>query len=179
MELRDYFRMKCSELLAAENDVLRMGITMAQEVQSPQIKMLLQSQSTPTQQHINNMQMILSRYGGPSTPAKGFMELLGVSGEPTGSPITSTIMHQHQHFQGMNPSHQLIDINALLDFFQVEHSLVAEYLALVAIAKQLGDTESVGLLQQNLDNEASVCDKIQSSLPQMISDIGMPGSMAA
>jgi len=183
MDLREYFRMKCTEMLAAEREILQMNDMMAGEVQNPQVKGLFQQHSTPTKQQISNLEQILNKYGGPSERDEGMLkkleDALGMQAAGKGTPVTHAMARMHMMVKGMNPDQKLTDLNDLLEGGEVEHFEIAQYEGLIALAKMLGDNDSARMLQENLNGEQQALTQIQMMLPMLISNISGPGSMAA
>lgn len=182
MNVHDLLRLKCTQMLAAEQDILRMNNMMAQEVQNPRLKDMLVQHAAPTQQQIDNLQMVLNRLGGPMEPqgmVEKVEERMGMGGTMQHTPVTQGMMRAHEEFKAMNPAQQLVDINDALEGDKVEHFEIASYTGLIALARQLGQDEVVQMLQQNLGGEEQMRTRIESDLPSLLAELAGPGRMAA
>jgi ferritin-like metal-binding protein YciE len=165
MNLRDYFQLRCSEMLIAERDILKMNQLMTQEVQHSRLKEMFQRHADPTKQQIENLERVVDRLGGPIGPSE--------------NPVTQGMMRAHQMFMETNPPQNLIDIHNALEGDKVEHLELVSYQGLIALAQQLGEQELVQLLQENRTGEDQMRSRLESDLPSLLSELGGHGRMAA
>jgi len=157
MDLRDYFRLRVSELLVMEREIWLLTNAMAQECQAPALREMLTRHSDPTRQRISNLEQVADRLGGVIGPQE--------------HPITQAMIRTHRQFMETNPPAPLIDIQHALTSEEVAHWEEAIYNGLLMLARLLGEYEIVPLLEQNLLNEEHLRAKDEGMLPTLISDL--------
>lgn len=185
MDTRQYLAFRCSEMLQLERGILQMNNKMAQEVQTPQLKEQFQRHNGTTEQQIRNLEQVVNRLGGATTPQQqGWLgsvtEALGMGEERANPPITQALQREHEQFIGMKPPQNLIDLNDALEGDKVEHMEMASYNGLILLANQLGETDVAQMLQQNLQSEQQMCSNLESDFAMLMSQqAGPSGRMAA
>ena len=156
-DLREYFRLRVSELLVMERELWLLTNTMAQECHTPALKEMLMRHSDPTRQRISNLEQVADRLGGVVGPLE--------------HPITQAMIRAHRQFIEMHPSPQLIDIQNALTSEEAAHWEEAIYHGVLMLARLLGEHEIVPLLEQNRLNEEHLRAKDDGMLPTLISDL--------
>lgn len=165
MDMREYFRLRCSEMLVMERDIWQMNNLMARESKNPRLAEALTRHSEPTRQQISNLEQVVDQLGGMTGPEE--------------SPVTHGLMRAHRLFMDLNPSQELIDIHNALEGDKVEHMEIAAYTGLIALARQLNETEIVQLLQQNLHGEEQMRARVESDLPSLLAEVSEQQRRAA
>ena len=157
MELRDYFRIRCSELLIMERDVWLLLNLMAQESAAPALKEMLAQRGDPARQRISNLEQIADRLDGVTGPQE--------------QPLSQAMIRAHRQLLELRPPRQIVDIQNALLTDEIEAFFVAAYTGLLALARQLGEQEIAPLLEQNLLSEEHLRAKADSELPVLLSDL--------
>lgn len=155
IDLRDYFQLRCSEMLVMERDIWQMNNLMSRECQNRRIKESFERHNEPTRQQISNLEQIVDRLGGMTGPDE--------------NPVTQGMMRAHRLFMEMNPPQELIDVNDALEGEKTEHLEMASYTGLITLAQQLDEDEIVQMLQQNFQSEKKMCGLLEDETPVLFS----------
>ena len=171
LNVNDYLRFSLENMMKMEHDIGLMLQKMHDEVHNPQLKQLLAQHLDPTHQQHDRLQQCLNRLGGPLEHRGGFMEkvteTIGMAGDES-HPVTQGMMKAHEQFLAMDPTDNVVDLHDAAEAVKTEHMEIASYRNLIALAEQLGDTETVNLLQQNLHGEEQMRTALETALPSLL-----------
>ena len=154
MDLRDVFRLRCSELLTTERDLWQMNVLMARATYNPKLKQLLEQHSERSRHLISKLEQIVDRLGGMMGPSE--------------SPIVQGMLRAHRLFMEMNPPREIIDADNALEAEKIEHLLLGAYTGLLTLAHHLEEREITEMLQQNQTDEQRMCAVIEGEPPTVL-----------
>lgn len=165
MDLRDFFRLRCSQMLISERDIWQMNNLLSRQSHSPRLKEMLAAHSEPTRQQISNLEQVVDRLGGVIGPEE--------------SPLTQGLLRAHRQFMEMNPPQELIDLYNGLESEKTEYFEMASYRQLIAMARHLGEDEVATMLEQNLHGEERMAEMLNGELPTLMLAFNREGRKAA
>lgn len=151
--LQDKFIYELGSIYDAEHR-FREGLQVAlPQVRNDQLKSLLQTHIGQTEQQIKNLEQVFSSLGQkpqriPCEAAAG----LFADGEKL--------------LAAVNPA--LMDLAIAGAQSKVEHLEIASYRGLIQGAEQMGQTQIVDLLRQNLQQEEQTAQTFEQSLPELL-----------
>lgn len=136
---RELFLHELGDVLYVEQKLVKETIPMLiGEVQDDEFKKGLQKHLEQTKQHIANVEQVFDTLGEePETE-----ECIGFEG----------LAKEHEELVSQVPT-QLIDLVDTGAVARTEHYEIAAYESLIAMARALGQSEAVGLLEENLKDE--------------------------
>ncbi|MHB9133004.1 MAG: DUF892 family protein [Armatimonadota bacterium] len=164
MDLRDFFRLRCSAMLVTERDIWQMNNVLVRECRHPQVKEILERENEPARVQISHLEQVVDQLGG----------IIG----PEGSPEMQGLLHAHRLFMEMNPPQQLLSLNAAIESIKMKHLEIAGYLPLIEIARQLNEQALATLLQENLESDQRMLTELEQLLPQLLTELSS-GQQAA
>jgi len=162
---QELFIYELGDTYDAEQRILQMLPTLASESQDPQVKQVYQMHEQETRQHIQNLEQVY--------------QLLGQ--QPTRIPCTAVegLKQEHDRFLTENPPGNVLTMFDLDIAFKTEHYEIGSYLGLIEKAGLMGLSQVVQLLQQNLQQEEAMAQRVQQIAhqlgPQQIAQMGQPG----
>lgn len=165
MDLREYFRLRCSEMLAMERDVWQINSLLIRETADPRLKMAFERHNEPIRWQISNLEQVVD-------------QLDGVVG-PEEHPMTQGMMRAHHQFMTLNPTQALIDLHHALEGDKLLHLEIASYIGLISMARHLGEEDFVRLLTQNLESDQRMSTLLENELPALMVAVSMPQQRAA
>jgi ferritin-like metal-binding protein YciE len=83
-------------------------------------------------------------------------------------PVTQAMIREYDAFKRANPPRNLIELNHALQVFRLQHLENASYLALVPLARLLGEADVERLLEQNRELEVGAAQLLQEHLASLI-----------
>ena len=159
---RDLFIHELSDAMSAEQMILKMLPELQKESQVPEIKQALQNHEQETKQQVQNLQQVFQQ--------------MGAKPEKTTCYAMKGIAEEHKALHKENPSPEILEMANLGGAAKTEHYEMAVYTSLVQMANDLGENESAQLLQQNLQQEIKMAERVE----MMAQKLGkqMQGGMA-
>ncbi len=159
---RDLFIYQLSAIHSAEQIKLQMLPQMEQACQNPRIKQMLGDEIPETQQQIVRVQECF--------------RLLGVQPMTVTSRAIDCVRQDAQQFMQQGASQTIADLFSLETSLKVDHYEIAAYTELVGMARALGETQVVSLLEDNLRDEESSAGEMQQ-LDQQVSSQLFQGAL--
>jgi len=143
---RDLLIHELSDMMSAENIVLKMLPELAKEAQHPEIKSAFQDHEKETREQIKRL-----------TAA---FEELGEKPEKTTCYGTEGFKKEHEALHEEKPSADVLEMGNILGAAKTEHYEIASYTGLAQLAKDLGETAVADLLKENLAEEEAMAKKL-------------------
>ena len=138
------------DILFAEKTILKALKKMIREVSGPDMRQRLEQHYGETEQQIRNIEQAF--------------EALGERARGQKCPGILGIIEEHDEFKSEEePSKPILEAFNLGAGLRVEHYEIAAYRSAIAVAQNLGLSQVVGLLEQNLDQELAMAAFIESS----------------
>jgi len=178
--LREFFRLRCRQTLEAEQHIENLFSQMVDETQHARLKAMLQQHLAGIQTEVTNLEQIVNQLAGvkrarkTSTPATEQV-LVFVRGFFAGEP---GLVETRRDFMSAQPQY-IVDIHSALAAEELTHAQLGNYTGLIVLAKQLGENEIAGWLQQNIDTETWFREQLEGALWQIVGDLGMSHAKAA
>ena len=145
---RELFLHELGDILYVEQKLTEEVLpTLIQEVQDADFRKGLERHLEQTRGHITNLEQIFDSMGEQSETEK----CLGFEG----------LKKEHDEMIG-EVSDDLIDIVDAGAAARTEHYEIAAYTGLIEMARALGETEAVGLLEENLKEEKEALREVES-----------------
>jgi ferritin-like metal-binding protein YciE len=144
---RDLFIHELSDAMSAEQMILKMLPELQKESQVPEIKQALQQHEQETQQQVQNLQQVFQQ--------------MGAMPEKTTCHAMKGIAEEHKALHKEKPSPEILEMANLGGAAKTEHYEMAMYTSLVQMANDLGENESAQLLQQNLQQEKKMAERVE------------------
>ena len=145
---RDLFLHELGDILYVEEKLTQEVLPkLIQEVQNAGFRKGLERHLEQTRGHVTNLEQIFDALGEQSETEK----CLGFEG----------LKKEHDEMIG-EVSDDLIDIVDAGAAARTEHYEVAAYTGLIEMARALGETEAVGLLEENLKEEKEALREVES-----------------
>ena len=145
---RDLFLHELGDILYVEEKLTQEVLPkLIQEVQNGEFRKGLERHLEQTRGHVTNLEQIFDALGEQSETEK----CLGFEG----------LKKEHDEMIG-EVSDDLIDIVDAGAAARTEHYEIAAYTGLIEMARALGETEAVGLLEENLKEEKEALREVES-----------------
>jgi ferritin-like metal-binding protein YciE len=158
---RDLFVHELSDMMSAENIIYKVLGEMVTETKVPEIKKAFQSHHKETQAQIENL--------------KAVFKSLGEKPEPITCHGAEGLKKEHDSLKEEKPKDHVLELGLLAGAGKTEHYEIASYTMLVQMARDLGETESVKLLQENLEQEIAAGKKVE----MLAKEVGKDAKAAA
>ena len=167
---QDLFVHELSDIHNAEQIIIQMLEEAQGMVQNPQLKEGLQMHAEQSRQQAQRVQQVF--------------EQMGVQPHPIECHAAQGLYQELQEAQQSQPSPEVLEGLVVGGACKTEHYEIAAYTGLVEKARAMGRTEAVELLQQNLQEEQQMLQRVeeisQQLTQQMASINGMQsGSQAS
>jgi ferritin-like metal-binding protein YciE len=169
---RDYLASRSWQMLKLEGDTLEIIKQVEHDVVSPPLKQVAAHYREITETQIANLKHIVDLLGGEKKIREGergmlrLAESLGMGRE--NHPVTQAMIREYDAFKRANPPRNLIELNHALQVFRLQHLENASYLALVPLARLLGEADVERLLEQNRELEVGAAQMLQEHLASLI-----------
>ncbi|MGI5836583.1 MAG: ferritin-like domain-containing protein [Chloroflexota bacterium] len=137
----DLFLYELSTILSVEQSKLQMMARLEQMCQDQQIKQSFSQEIPEIQRQITRVQECF--------------RLLNARPLNITDHAVDCMQHDLQDFMQQNPNQNSIDMYSLGMVLKLDHYEVAAYMGLVEKARQLGQTQIVSLLEDNMSDERS------------------------
>jgi ferritin-like metal-binding protein YciE len=145
---RDLFLHELGDILYVEEKLTQEVLPkLIQEVQNGEFRKGLERHLEQTRGHVTNLEQIFDALGEQSETEK----CLGFEG----------LKKEHDEMIG-EVSDDLVDIVDVGAATRTEHYEIAAYTGLIEMARALGETEAVGLLEENLKEEKEALREVES-----------------
>jgi ferritin-like metal-binding protein YciE len=159
---QDLFLHELSDMYDAEQRILQMLPLLAKEAQEPQVQQAYQMHEQQTRQQIQNLDQCFS--------------ILGEQPQKTTCYAIQGLKQEHDHFLKEQPAPQILQMFDLGAADKTEHYEITAYTGLIDKAKLMGQSQVASLLQQNLQQEQAMAQKVEQFDKQlgkqMISPMG-------
>ncbi|MFT4038973.1 MAG: DUF892 family protein [Thermomicrobiales bacterium] len=143
---RELFVHELADAMSAEHQVLQMLPELQKEALHPEFKQALKAHEAETKQHVKNLQAVFKALGEKPEETT----CLGMKG----------LADEHASMHEEDPSPEMLEISNLIGAEKTEHYEIVSYTRLVQMAKDLGEKDAAGLLQENLDQEKAMAKRV-------------------
>ena len=150
---RDLFVHELSDMMSAENIVLKMLGALQTETGNADVRAAVKHHETETRQQIKNLEKVF--------------KTLGEAPEKTTCHAAEGLKEEHEALKQEKPSPIVLELGNLAGAAKTEHYEIASYTGLIQMAKDLGETEVAELLKENLDQEKEMAKKVESLSKQV------------
>lgn len=170
MDMHEYFHLRCLNTLEAVQNMEALIGDLHRSAQDAHLRELLQQQHDALRDETRNLRMIVDRLGRDRTHpheegAAG--ERWIIIGRTWAGPMGRGMVEEHRVFVEQIPRY-IIDVNAAMLAEDATHFNLGNYTGLIVLAKQLGEQDIAGMLQQNIDRETGVRQMLETALAQIV-----------
>ena len=146
---RELFLHELGDVLYAENTLVKALPKLAEEASDEELTLGFEEHLEETRQHVKNVEQVF--------------EQLGEEPKAEQCPGIDGIKKEHDDFVSKeSPSQDVLDSFLTGAGARTEHYEIAAYEGLVTMAEAMGETQVVGLLTQNLEQEKAALEKLQT-----------------
>jgi ferritin-like metal-binding protein YciE len=146
---RELFLHELGDLLYAENVLVKTLPKLAKEASDSELQQGFKSHLEETKQHVDNLEQVF--------------EVVGEKAKAEKCPAIDGITEEHDEFMSEEkPSPEITDMFLTGSGARAEHYEIAAYTGLIEMARALGETEAVGLLEENLKEEKEALREVES-----------------
>jgi ferritin-like metal-binding protein YciE len=146
---RELFLHELGDALYAERTLVKTLPKLQKEASDRELALGFKEHLDETQQHVKNVEEAFEKLGEKPTAEK----CAGIEG----------IKQEHDDFVAEeSPSHDVLDAFLTGAGARTEHYEIAAYEGLVTMAEAMGETEVVELLSENLEQEKTALEKLQT-----------------
>jgi len=149
----DLFVHELSDMYDAEQRILQMLPTMANECISPDLKNAFQQHEQETRQQVLNLEQCFQK--------------LGTQPDRSACYAIAGLKQEHDAFLKENPTKELLTMFDASGAAKTEAYEIASYRGLVEKANMMGQTQCAQLLKQNLDQEVAMSQKVEKITHQL------------
>jgi ferritin-like metal-binding protein YciE len=142
----DLFVHTLRDIYYAENQIVKSLPDMIEKATEPQLKQGFQTHLRETQNHVKRLEQVF--------------KLAGKEAGGVDCPAIDGIIKETKNVAGEVEKKSVLDAALIAAAQAVEHYEMTRYGSLIAWAKELGHTDCVSLLQQNLDEEKATDKKL-------------------
>lgn len=143
---RELFVHELSDAMSAEQQILKALPELQQEALNADFKQALKDHETETKGHVKNLEAVFKQIGEKPEATTCY----GMKG----------LIDEHKAMHEEKPSPEILELANLSGAEKTEHYEMVAYTGLVQMAKDLGETESAQLLQENLDQEKAMAKRV-------------------
>lgn len=162
---RDLFLHELSDTLSAENIIYKTLGEMITETKVPDVKKAFEHHHRETEQQIENLRTVFRN--------------LGETAEQVTCHAAEGLKKEHDSLKEEKPKGHVLELGLLGGAGKTEHYEMASYTMLVQMARDLGETDSARLLQENLDQEIAAANKVEMLAKEVGKDAKIAGRSAA
>jgi ferritin-like metal-binding protein YciE len=144
--LDDLFKHTLQDMYYAENQIAKNLPTMVEKANDPQLKQGFQTHLTETQNQIKRLDQVF--------------QALGESPKGVTCQAMDGILAEAKEVMSDVADIDVRDAAMLSSAQAVEHYEITRYGTLIALARQLGKTQAIGPLEQNLEEEKATDKKL-------------------
>ncbi|MGN6031915.1 MAG: YciE/YciF ferroxidase family protein [Thermomicrobiales bacterium] len=145
---RDLLLHELSDTMSAEHIVLDMLESLAAETGHAEVKAAVKHHQTETRQQIRNLEKVFT--------------LLKAKPEKTTCHAAEGLKEEHDSLLNEKPSPLVLEVGNLAGAAKTEHYEIASYTLLIQMARNLGESDVVDLLKENLDQEKEMARTVES-----------------
>jgi ferritin-like metal-binding protein YciE len=153
---RDLFVHELSDVMSAEQQILKVLPELQQEAQHAELKRALKEHETETKGQVKNLQAVFKQ--------------LGEQPEDTTCYGMKGLVDEHQALHAEDPSPAMLERANLSGAAKTEQYEIVAYTGLVQSAKELGEKECAKLLQENLDQEQAMAKRVAALTKEIAKD---------
>jgi len=153
--MQELFLHELAEMYDAEHTIVFGLQAMDQGASDESLRSAIQNHLEQTQGHIRNLEQVFNQLG--QEPYRETNEIA----QGAAKEVQKGLGEAHQ-------SPELVDCVIISAVIKVEHFEIASYRGLITGAQQMGQTEIVDLLQQNLRQEEQTAQIAEQSAPDLI-----------
>jgi ferritin-like metal-binding protein YciE len=152
--LDELFTHTLQDIYYAETQITKAMPTMIKKATNPQLKQGFQTHLAETENQVKRLEQVFKLLG---QPAKG-----------VDCPAIDGILEEANEVAGEVTDKGVLDAALVASAQAVEHYEISRYGTLIAWANQLGHTDCVSLLQQNLGEEQATNKKLTAMAAQKV-----------
>ncbi len=142
MDLREYVRLRCSQMLQLERELSRFHDQLIQQAGHARISELLRHQVDRNVRQIGYLEEVVEHLGG----------LIG----PAGSPLAHGFTETHRQVEAFRPPQQITDLQIIDTVEAMAVLKVGLYRGLIDLAHLLGDRLVIERLERNQSDEENL-----------------------
>jgi ferritin-like metal-binding protein YciE len=151
---RELFLHELGDLLYAEKTLIKTLPKLAREATDADLQEGFEEHLEETRRHAANLEQVF--------------ETIGEKAKAEQCPGIDGITKEHDEFMSEeNPSPEVRDIFLTGAGARAEHYEIAAYTGLITMAKALGETAAVPLLQENLEQERAALAKLEQAAARL------------
>ena len=143
---RELFVHELADAMSAEQQILKALPELQKEALNADFRQALAEHETETKGHVKNLEAVFKQIGEKPEAATCF----GMKG----------LVDEHKALHEEDPSPEILELANLSGAEKTEQYEIVAYTGLVQMAKDLGETESAQLLQENLDQEKAMAKRV-------------------
>ncbi len=174
MELRDYFQLQCINTLEAVQNMESLFGEALRGMRDGRLHEIIGQQREALHAEADNMRSLVSQLGKTRKKRKSDQQAANAEIVMVGrrwiGDTGRNVVDEYRIYIEQIPEF-LYEVNAALLSEEAAHFNLGNYTGLIVIAKQLGDMDAAGLLQQNIDRETHVRALIEGSLWEIIGSL--------
>lgn len=145
---RELFVHELADAMSAEHIILGMLPELTEEASHPELKKALREHEKETRQQVKNLEAVF--------------KALGEEPEPATCHAAEGLKKEHEALHEEQPTPEILEMANVAGAAKTEHYEIATYTALVRMAKDQGEREAAGLLQENLDQEKAMAKRVEA-----------------
>ena len=151
---RELFLHELGDLLYAEKTLIKTLPKLAREATDADLQEGFEQHLEETRRHAENLEQVF--------------ETIGEKAKAEQCPGIDGITKEHDEFMSEeNPSPEVRDLFLTGAGARAEHYEIAAYTGLITMAKALGETAAVPLLQENLEQEQAALAKLEKAAARL------------
>lgn len=157
----DLFKHELKDLYDAEFRQAQALTEMAEKVSDGKLAEALREHREETQGQIKRLESVF--------------EAIGESPEKEACAGVIGLVKEFKDFQGEDPSDRVLNVFTAEAALKAEHYEIVSYSGLIKLAGQMGQTEVIGLLQKNLDEELATAQNLEILSGQLGEELALQG----
>ena len=151
---RELFLHELGDLLYAENTLVKSLPKLAKEASDRELQEGFEAHLEETRKHVDNLKQVF--------------DAIGEKPKAEQCPGIDGITKEHDEFMSEEkPSPQITDLFLTGAGARAEHYEIAAYTGLITMAKALGESDALPLLQANLEQEKAALEKLESTATRL------------
>jgi ferritin-like metal-binding protein YciE len=151
---RELFLHELGDLLYAENTLVKSLPKLAKEASDRELQEGFEAHLEETRKHVDNLKQVF--------------DAIGEKPKAEQCPGIDGITKEHDEFMSEEkPSPQITDLFLTGAGARAEHYEIAAYTGLITMAKALGESDALPLLQANLEQEKAALAKLESTATRL------------
>jgi ferritin-like metal-binding protein YciE len=154
---RELFVHELSDAMSAEQQILNMLPELQREALHRELKSALKEHEQETKGHVKNLQAVFKQLGERPEATTCY----GVKG----------LVDEHQAMHKEQPSPEMLELANLSGAEKTEHYEMVMYTGLIQMAKDLGESESAKLLQENLEQEKAMAKRVAALAKEIAKEV--------